>query len=837
MRNRFIGRRRELELARRWLTDGAELLTLWGPGGAGKTRIAGVLTRDLKEAGVDAVFCDLGDAASMPEVETALLRALDLEVRGVPGAGFGASLAHAMNARSTRLLVIDNAEASLAAVAAIVSEVLASERGVQIVVTTRERLQLTGERSIRIGGLELEDAIDLFTERAREADAEFTVAESETKPLTEMLRTLELMPLAIELAASRLDLFQISELAARLTRDFALLASRKRDVPERHSSLEAAFTWSWNLLEPGEQQALVMLSVFAPSFRRDDASSLIGLEFVQRLLDVALLAPEGKQRLRMPRATRAFAQAHLGEVGTGDEEDRHAAYFAGLKSNDAVAANVDVAAAHYESVDPAAALPLLKALGELADRGGEIDVAASRWSRAAACAASIGDEAAVAQSSLALGSAHAAAGRWDAAHEALVPALLDSSGVALAARGVRARCLLERGDSSGAEADVKKILANRESERNAQEQGRALTVRAALNARRGALAAAADDAMHAADLLVRADSIGPAVEVLFLLGAVLSDLGRLEETEQALARARALAESLGNRRLIASARMYAANVAAEAGHAAAAVAALAPVGDAFARLGDARMEAVALVYLGLAQFDSGDEEAVATLERATIASDAADPRARSFARSCAAIVAAAHHDFDGAKTMLASLEASSPDPVAGSLATLAAIACTIESLRRAGGPAGAVADVERALNAPVFMAHSEPRRLRARLLASLAAVASENDVVDAMSPWSVARDGGWFQAPAGDRVELGAETAAGKILAALALAYLAKPDEGLPTTELMRVGWPTERLIESSGKNRVWVALARLRQLGLREILVKKASGYMLRAPAEISIR
>ena len=829
----FIGRERELAEIRAHLDGDARLVTLWGPGGAGKTRMALAACRELETAGSRAVFCELGAVETVSDVVAAIARTIDLELDVSEGSDARLRLAHALAAQVS-LLVLDNVESATAQVAAVVGELLA-QRSLRIIATSRERLEVVGEHLVAIGGLSESDAIELFRTRAREVAPNFEVTPEGTQAIVELLETLDRLPLAIELAAHRADMFGVIELRDRIGRDFELLRSRKRDVADHHASLEATFAWSWRLLKEDEQRALATLSVFAPSFTRDAAVEVAGgLGVVQRLLDVALVHRVGNEsptRLRLSPATRAFASARLEEVGSDKAKALHASYYTALaREHPASSAlewdNMIIAARTLEEAGSDQASDLLLTLGRRARRVGPVDYAADLLRRAARAPGADG-------SAIALESALAssALGHWELAAGEVADVNMPDAESAQRASLLIARCRLELGDHSDAAARVTSALLDPSS---GEVNGHALVIKAALALREGDVEAAAKDADAAANRLEEAGALEQTIDALFLSGAALSDLGRLEEVQATLERAAELAVRARVGRLIASAEMYAANVIAETGDPQAAAPRLEAVSAAFAKLGDVRMEAVSASYAAIARLETDElDNAVACIARALSNAASCAGRARSFILGCAVIVRAEANDLEGAMKLVPDLDSiAKTDPVTKALAELAAAAVSLARARVA--PTAISKELEsalRTLQAQAQTRHSEPRRVRQRLLASLAEIAVKHDLealLETRIPWLVARDGSWFSAPEGERVELGNRIAMSRILAGLAEARQSTPGGGLSTEVLIELGWPNERPLAGSGRNRVWVALAGLRRLGLRSLIVKDELGYSL---------
>ncbi|MEQ1507210.1 MAG: winged helix-turn-helix domain-containing protein, partial [Myxococcota bacterium] len=298
----LVGRSRELAAIEDALAGGARWVTLAGPGGVGKTRLA----LELGRRRVDARWVDLGAATDDGDVAIAA---------GVVVDGDPSDLGRA-------LVLLDNAEQVCDAVRALVEGWLAASAELAVVVTSRVPLGGAEERVIRVDPLGPEDALTLL--RARAELARPGSSSGADRSLAAIVAAVEGLPLAIELAAARLTILSASELASRWPASELL---RRRSGPERHRSLEAVVAWSWDLLEPAEQQLLAACAVFAGGFTVDLAEAVVGpgavpgASVVDRLAAlheaslVASRAVGSEVRLALPEAVRRFAEARLADPG------------------------------------------------------------------------------------------------------------------------------------------------------------------------------------------------------------------------------------------------------------------------------------------------------------------------------------------------------------------------------------------------------------------------------------------------------------------------------------------------------------------------------------------
>jgi predicted ATPase/serine/threonine protein kinase len=380
----LIGRERELgalvgELRR------ARLVTVTGPGGTGKTRLATAAGRALlPEFEQGAFFVELAAIREPALVVSAIAQALEVKETG--GTGIGEKLERFLRDREL-LLVLDNFEQVVDA-APLVARLLAGAPRLKALVTSRERLHVSVEREFPLAPLELPPsdrlptsgelggfgAVALLVERARAARPGFelsALSDPARGAVAEICRRLDGLPLAIELAAARLRMLTPEALLARLDRQLKLLTGGARDLPERQQTMRAAIAWSYDLLDDAERDLFARLSVFSGGWTLDaaeevtrgpwpvarDADSEIAsggngesratghgsrattdiLDLLTQLADKSLVVVEEgmeERRYRMLETIRQFAAERVAERGEGGEEERlraaHASWFVEL---------------------------------------------------------------------------------------------------------------------------------------------------------------------------------------------------------------------------------------------------------------------------------------------------------------------------------------------------------------------------------------------------------------------------------------------------------------------------------------------------------------------------
>ncbi|MEU1646604.1 BTAD domain-containing putative transcriptional regulator [Micromonospora zamorensis] len=341
----FVGREEELKRVRALLGE-RRLVTLTGPGGAGKTRLA------IEAAGRvdgDVRFVELAGLADGSDVPQAVLSALGLRDAGLrapaePGRQSTDRLVEALAERRL-LLVLDNCEHVIADVARLAARLLGACPALRVLATSREPLGLAGEALCPLSGLTLPPpdastenaddyaAVSLFAQRAADVAPDFTVTEANVDVVLRICRTLDGLPLAIELAAARLRALPVAEVAARLDDRFRLLSMGSRAASPRHRTLRAVVEWSWDLLDDAERRLARRLTVFAGGATLEAAGRVSGLpaaEFVDALsglADKSFVELTGG-RYRMLETVRAFCAERLAEAGEADQLRRaHTAYF------------------------------------------------------------------------------------------------------------------------------------------------------------------------------------------------------------------------------------------------------------------------------------------------------------------------------------------------------------------------------------------------------------------------------------------------------------------------------------------------------------------------------
>jgi predicted ATPase len=863
----LIGRDADLAQLRQLLND-ERLITVTGTSGVGKTRLVLELARERDAARPgEVIWVDLAERRDLEGVRAQVALALGI---ATPKRG---AIREALGRRGRTVLALDNMEQVIHVAAETVGAWLGDTTSLRCVVTSRERLRLPGEVVVELMPLGLPShdgdsqaaAVRLWYERRRRSDMAAQAPADPVDLVADIVRQLDGIPLAIELAAARATLLSPADIRARLSRRFELLGHGARGAPARQATLRAAIDWSWNLLDERERAALAACAVFRGGFGAAAAEAVIGgngaLDTLQALREKSLLiaAPQNRGRLAMFQSIRDYAEERLGESG-GEAEARlrHERFFVARAAALVAAAETPGGAAALAELDAerdnlhAVAERLLArgtpAMAELVTVLEALDLVA--WTR----------------------------GPIDA-HQALIDGALSAAGQADdLVRGrlleLRGQQRANAGDLSGGGADVEAGLALAEAAGAQAAQARALlglswvrlrerrledshalcerarvAARLAGDRRLEGLAAAAAgaspkergdyaraEACYREGLMLLRAAGCRRHEGLTLtrLAVLFAETGRSRElagvAEGALAihqefenhyAAGLVLASLGSahhaeRRLIEAKAVYERAVSSE-------------------RLsGDRRLYGACLGYLGVASFELGELEAAEAHLEAARAALAAVGEQRHLALFYAfqAILDSSLGRNAAARSALAEATAhlqQAPDARVSGVRALAQALCepvtapaAIAAAEAPEGPATAAGSID------VRIALRLVRRAFEARAASGAPI-----LVHPRGDWfsvgtTATGAGAGASAGAGERVACHRRPAIRRLLVRLALWRVQRPGATLSADELVAAGWPGEAMSADSARNRLHVTLNRLRELGLREVLQAHEGGYRL---------
>jgi predicted ATPase/DNA-binding CsgD family transcriptional regulator len=340
----FVGRRRELADLKRKLSS-ARLVSLVGPGGVGKTRLAIRAAAEVSRSFPGGAWLvELADVRDPALVGNVVMAALDLrdQAAAAPSTLLGSHLED-----QQLLLVVDNCEHMLEPAAQLISELIRVAPGLRVIATSREPLTAPGEHVLPVPPLELptahaeqldevrnNEAVALFLERAEAASGTFELTFENQAAVADLCRRLDGLPLAIELAAVRTRVLTVQQILERLADRFTLLSSGGRAALPRHQTLETAIDWSHDLLTGDERTLLRRLCVFAGRFTLEDAAAVCmspnllpprALDLLSSLVDKSLVHKEdvgGAGCYRLHETMREYAGRKLGEAGEQDDLER-----------------------------------------------------------------------------------------------------------------------------------------------------------------------------------------------------------------------------------------------------------------------------------------------------------------------------------------------------------------------------------------------------------------------------------------------------------------------------------------------------------------------------------
>jgi predicted ATPase/DNA-binding CsgD family transcriptional regulator len=340
----FVGRRRELADLKRKLSS-ARLVTLVGPGGVGKTRLAIRAAAEVSRGFTGGAWLvELADVRDPTLVGNAVMAAMDLRDQA---AAAPSDLLAAHLEDKQLLLVVDNCEHLLEPTAKLLSDLIRAAPGLRVMATSREPLAAPGEHVMPVPPLELpaahadrldevrhNEAVMLFLERAEAASGKFELTAENHVAVADLCRRLDGLPLAIELAAVRTRVLSVQQILERLADRFALLSGGGRAALPRHQTLETAIDWSHDLLTAEERTLLRRLCVFAGRFTLEDVAAVCispdlpparALDLLSSLVDKSLVLKEdvgGTGCYRLHETMREYAGRKLGEAGETDDLER-----------------------------------------------------------------------------------------------------------------------------------------------------------------------------------------------------------------------------------------------------------------------------------------------------------------------------------------------------------------------------------------------------------------------------------------------------------------------------------------------------------------------------------
>jgi predicted ATPase/Tfp pilus assembly protein PilF len=876
-RTRFFGREAELGALRSLQAAGDALISVVGPPGMGKSRLARQFARWLLSATDCHVFwCDLGAARNLDALLAAVAGALGAPLSRGRHLDAAEALGRAIAARGPLVLVLDGFENLVPHASRAVGGWLEQAPSTQLLVTSQVRLGVEGETCLELTPLAHADAVALYEDRAGRSRGDLQAPDPAS--VEELVVRLDHLPLAIELAAARAAVLSPGKLLARLDRRLELL---RGPLPGRHASLASAIACSFDLLAPVERRGLAQVSVFRGSFSVEAAEEMLapvvgttpGLDVLESLRERSLLHRDEAhpERLALYESIRDFAWQKLEQTGdTAAALERYHAcclrrgeeLVARIPTGDGVAAlrelqierpNLLAAFQGTERERPEVAARLGLALVPLAARRGPAAFEADLLDRTVAAARRSGDTLLLARALRARGFAHLRHGYGAESRRDL------DEGLALARRhgdvvlearllGASGRLASIQGDIARGREELRRALSLLEGRGDPVDEAEVLNHLGAVeeNAGRpevaGPLFAAALERSRASGDL-RFEGI-----CTLNLGVVRSSEGRQEDARDLYETALALLERADDRAGAADALVDLGCVLVIIGELDEAERHLERALALEQACGNRWFEALALGHLGLVAQQRGELRlARQRYQRALAAFEACGERRfhglfRAFfaaAEASLGLADEARSDLAAARRVFAELDD------AGHLATVDLLEgfLDLDQARRAAErfdlPAAnaAVAAARRRLEAaPPPGGHASEVAIARRLLGRALAERElpEGTPRPELPPETqldalvVAPDASWFEPPGGGRVDIARRGPLRLVLQGLVEQRLLAPGVGLTSGRVFELGWPGERALPAAAANRVYAAIRTLRALGLDGLLKRHGDGYLL---------
>jgi predicted ATPase len=876
---RFVGRAAAIDAIDRHFAAGVRLLTLVGPPGMGKTRLA-MRYADLRGAPFLPVggvwFCDLTEARDVNDLCAVVARAVGLRLgTQVDVETMVDDVAEALARAGALLIVFDNFEQLGRGPARTVEQWCAMAPEARMIVTSRERLGVTGEAVIELVPLELpsageskpaqllaSEAVALFEERARAAGGWDETRPGIAREVAALVRQLDGIPLAIELAAARSRVLAPAELLARLAHrsgGAGILLGGARELSSRHATLRAAIDWSWSMLSGAERSALVQCSIFAGDFSLDAAERVIDLadepgappvvDVVAALRDKSLVRSIAGTASRGTRfslyvSIREYAtERAASSPGSHALAERHRRYY--------IDTTRELAEAYARDGDVRSRALLAAEKDNL--------LVIQRGLRAKAALSALGALSRAEASDLGRVILHLEPTvEAETSFDELVA--MYTAGIEAAALAgdevVRGRLLIARGNAFGIRGETAACLADLEA---ARDLGRAradhiLEAEARLMAgvryrQQGRFDDAWSAGEQAAALLDGRGHPRPEGANFAIMGLLLCELGRTVESRRYNLRARAIFHAAGDRWSEGLAIANLAQLDQAAGDFEQAAHGYDRALERFRADGDRRYEGRYLAYRACLEHERGALDA-ARASYATALEMLAYFRMRhheGLFRAClGALEASEGHareamtELDAAEDLLGTIEAPAFVVAIGvhrghlDLLLAREAAAKGDQVRAERLTAAAAARIREL----PLAASSEDVRFAIRLLER--SLAPRGPGLAPLTPMRAGLVIGpaarWFALGEGARVDLGRRGAIRLILLGLVERRLAIPGATLAAEALLGLGWPGERVQADAGGTRVRVAVSTLRRLGLAGLLLTREDGYLLDPRVPVSM-
>jgi predicted ATPase len=866
-RTSLVGRERDVAAVEQLLARPERLVTLVGPAGVGKSRLAAhVAARRAAEMGAQVHRVDLRAARGADDMASLVGTAAQAPLRGDIGLSSVEQVGMALARCGRMLVVLDDFDHLVPLAEGTVGRWLELAPALRFIVTSRQALGIAGELRHEVAPLAPDDALELFAARVQGVAPGFELGEATRQVAREIVRRLDHLPLAIELAAARSVVLAPQEILGRLDRRLDLLrVGASHQIGSRHSTLREALDWSWSLLADQERAALAALAVFEGGFSLAAAVAVLGagepaaLDVLsalrERSLVVAVSGADGAVRFDLLQSVRELASEKLDERGERDRiERRHAEHFLetgeewaaavrGPGGEEALrrlrqdAGNLVAAARSSLRAEPAKSVRLALALVEALHLSGPTAQVLDLLDRAVTAAAALADSdgpgraegvALLPRALIVRGDMRAVSGRGsegvedlrEAARLARAAGELAVEGHALRHLGVSER---DAGDFAEAREHLERAAELFEELGDRISVARTVGNLGTLYRQEGKLAAARTQYERAIEMYRRAGDL--AAE-----GSALAGLAHLEVAsgQAAAARSRyqaalAVLESVDDRRTIGVVEDRIGLDALEAGEAARALTLFDQARGNLAAVGDVRLDAVACAHraVALAALGRGDEaaDAIAAAGRVLLRLDDARLHATHRALEAAVLHLGAGVDAEASGARRAARAAADDER---RLASMAADLVHVEYLSEARRVLEGVVDgrVKRGAAGPGA----------GSAVAAAASASGEPGAGGAgeegASRVEIGPGSAWVRLASGSEVKLPPLLA--RVFDALVEERLARPGQPIATEALAAQVWPDLSLDPRAAAERLHSAIAKLRRRGLDALVVRQGGGYLI---------
>lgn len=855
LRTRFIGRTRELQRVRDLFDRGHRLVTIWGTGGAGKTRLA---LHYAAAQNIPWTFCDLSHARTLDTMFTLVASDLELGIQSPSASEENIrELGKRIRARGAELFIFDNFEQLTEVAATVIAEWLELAPEARFLVTSREKLSLSAEAGMELAPMAVPavnedpqaiaraESVELFMDRVQLYRPELALTEDNAAKIRDLIDRVEGLPLAIELAAARYDALGIDGVMRRISEPMTFLVRGPRDAPARHATLRNAIAWSWELLDAHEQRALAECSIFCGGFFAEAAEEILTappdrsiLELLEALRSKSLLRAEspaeasGEMRFSMFASIRDFSLEQLRASGAPEKtRARHASYYTRLGEEFGLGINGPAAAKNMSALS--------------IERENLLAVIESAPEKELALRALLALEP--------LYSSQGPNGTYLRLCESKLSEIrLEDVDAQLYLQALRSRGRTHHvlGHVERAREDLRAASAIAEKIGSSLAQGQLCTDLGALHHRVRELPEALEYYQRALAIHRAGKHDSEEGRVLGVIGAVHHDAKRFEEARPHYQSALALFQKVQHRRLEGRFLANLGVLEQELGELEDARASYDRALLALREVGDRRLEAITLGNLGVLEHRAGAHEAARAHHLRAIAmlQKVGDPRSEALALARLGGVVATLGELPAARARLAEAEQISAhigDPITEEIVRLhrgfLEIALSLdawvrgladEAIEHAQNARGKIARARTRTRGPSLYETSDDARstvaILERLLAGLEVWSEDVGVLpeDALILGPGART---FRPPGGGEwVDFRRRQPLRKLLLCLVEQLRAKPGLGLPLEVLVEKAWPGEKIQSEAAANRLYVALASLRKFGLKECLLSRDDGYLL---------